>query len=62
MTINLQEERNAVNAALKKADELNIIGAIGVPGSNVENDHAVAQTGADLFIKKLWKKYPKGYF
>ncbi|TCG10922.1 glycolate utilization protein, partial [Mycoplasma todarodis] len=27
----------------------NVIGAIGVSGSTVENDHAVAQAGADLF-------------
>ncbi len=27
----------------------NVIGAIGVSGSAVENDHAVAQAGADLF-------------
>ncbi|WP_418763731.1 heme-binding protein [Mycoplasma todarodis] len=25
------------------------MGAIGVSGSTVENDHAVAQAGADLF-------------
>ena len=32
-----------------KDKEGNIVGAIGVSGSSVENDHTVAQAGADAF-------------
>ena len=33
-----------------KDKEGNIIGAIGVPGSSVENDHTVAQPGAQVLL------------
>jgi len=33
-----------------KDKEGNIVGAIGVSGSSVENDHAVAEAGAQAFL------------